>query len=114
MCIFLIKANLIFAIIVVWASPHATTDAYTSSDTSPLELNLCDLYGLAPVTSSCGYFFFLLMLMPIIIFTWVYPLKMKSRTQFKSLVELQLNHRIKSVQTDGGGKFRPFIDFLTS
>jgi len=38
-------------------------------------------------------------------YTWINFLKQKSETlfmfkQFKSLVELQLNHKIKSIQTD--------------
>lgn len=52
-------------------------------------------------------------------YTWIYPFKLKSHTlttfvQFKSLVELQLNIKIKYVQTNGGNEFRPFIHFLTS
>ena len=40
-------------------------------------------------------------------FTWIYPLKSKSKTlfvfqQFKTMVELQLNHKIKNVQFDWG------------
>lgn len=30
------------------------------------------------------------------------------------MVELQLNHKIKSVQSDGAGEFRPFTSFLAS
>ena len=43
----MIKAYLIFAIIVVFVKSHATTNAYTSSDTNHLELIFCDLCGLA-------------------------------------------------------------------
>jgi histone deacetylase 1/2 len=48
----------------------------------------------------------------------VYPLKLKSDTLsqfilFKTMVELQFNCKIKTVQTDGGGEFRPFTKYLT-
>jgi histone deacetylase 1/2 len=48
----------------------------------------------------------------------VYPLKLKSETLsqfilFKTMVELQFNCKIKTVQTDGGGEFRPFTKYLT-
>lgn len=34
--------------------------------------------------------------------------------QFKALVELQFSLKIKSIQIDGGGEFRPFTYFLNS
>jgi hypothetical protein len=49
-------------------------------------------------------------------FTWIYPLKLKSHTlstfqNFKIMIELQHNHKIKVVQSDGR-EFRPFTKFL--
>lgn len=120
MCMFLIKAYLILQSLLFRQSPKATTNAYISSDTSPLELIFRDLSDLAPITSSCGYtFFFFLLVLPIIIFTWVYPLKINSHTlskftQFKSLVDLEFNLRIKFVQTNDGDELCSFIGFLIS
>jgi hypothetical protein len=45
-------------------------------------------------------------------FTWIYPLKQKSETvqaftQFKNLTENQFNKKIKVIQCDGGGEYKP-------
>lgn len=50
-------------------------------------------------------------------YTWIYRLKSKSETfsvfqQFKAMVELQFNAKIKSLQTDWGGEFRSLTLFL--
>lgn len=43
-------------------------------------------------------------------FNWLYLLKAKSEVvgvfiQFKTIIALQLNHKIEAVQSDGGGEF---------
>jgi histone deacetylase 1/2 len=45
-------------------------------------------------------------------FTWIFPLKQKSETihafnQFKNLVENQFNKKIRAIQCDGGGEYKP-------
>ena len=85
--------------------------------TKPLELIFCDLWGPAPVELSCGYIYFLTCVDAYSRYTWIYPLKLKSHTlhtfqNFKTMIELQLNHKIISVQTDGGGEFLPFTKYL--
>ncbi|KAL6312811.1 hypothetical protein AAG906_022539 [Vitis piasezkii] len=52
-------------------------------------------------------------------FTWIYMLKHKSEAfqvflHFKSQVELQLGHKIKVMQSDWGGEYRSFTQYLTS
>jgi len=94
--------------------PSASSTAVYAT---PLELIFCDLWGPAPIESSCGYSYFLTIVDAYSRFTWIYPLKLKSHTlttfqTFKTMVELQLNHKIKAVQSDGGGEFRPFTKFL--
>ncbi|KAK2378919.1 WD40 repeat-containing protein HOS15 [Trifolium repens] len=86
---------------------------------TPFELVVCDLWGPAPVKSSTGFTYFLTCVDAHSRFTWVYPLKLKSEAfpkfvEFKNMVELQFNTKIKMVQTDGGGEFRPFTKFLTN
>ena len=61
--------------------------------TKPLELIFCDLWGPAPVESSCGYTYFLTCVDAYSRYTWIYPLKFKSHTlftfqNFKTMVEL--------------------------
>ena len=85
--------------------------------TTPLELIFCDLWGPSPVESFNGYTYFLTCVDAYSRYTWIYPLKMKSHTlitfqNFKSMVELQFKLKIKAVQTDGGGEFRPFTKYL--
>jgi len=50
-------------------------------------------------------------------FTWIFPIKSKAETltifqKFKSMVKLQFNSKIKHIQSDLGGKYRPFTNFL--
>jgi histone deacetylase 1/2 len=90
----------------------------SASYQKPFELVFCDLWGRAPVESSCGYSYFLTCVDAYTRFTWIFPLKLKSHTlltfqNFKNMVELQYNLPIKFVQTDGGGEFRPFTQYLT-
>lgn len=92
--------------------------ASTASYTTPLELIFCDLWGPSPVESFSGYTYFLTCVDAYSRYTWIYPLKLKSHTlttfqNFKSMVELQFKFKIKAVQTDGGGEFRPFTKYLT-
>ncbi|GAU28846.1 hypothetical protein TSUD_21830 [Trifolium subterraneum] len=87
--------------------------------TKPFELVVCDLWGPAPIKSSSGFTYFLTCVDAFSRFVWVYPLKRKSDTltkfiEFKNMVELQFDCKIKTVQTDGGGEFRPFTKFLTN
>jgi histone deacetylase 1/2 len=95
-------------------APPSTTVYHT-----PFELVTCDLWGPAPVQSSTGFTYFLTCVDAFSRFVWVYPLKLKSETltqfiNFKTMVELQFNCKIKTVQTDGGGEFRPFTKYLTN
>jgi len=85
----------------------------------PFKLIFSDLWGSASVESHGGYSYFLTCVDAHSRYTWIFPLKLKSHTfttfqNFKNMVELQYNLPIKSVQTDGGGEFRPFTQFLTS
>lgn len=75
--------------------------------TTPLELIFSDLWGPAPIESSCGFKYILTCVDAFSRYTWVYPLKAKSDTfttflQFKAMVELQFNTKLKAVQTDWG------------
>ena len=61
--------------------------------------------GSCPVVSSQGYRYYIAFVDAFSWFTWVYFLKNKSEAfqaflQFKAFVELQLGHRIKSVQSE--------------
>ena len=53
------------------------------------------------------------------IFTWLYLLRQKFDAfqvflNFKALVQLQLEYKLKAIQTDWGGEYRVFTDYLTS
>lgn len=84
----------------------------------PFELVVCDLWGPSPIHSSGGYTYFLTCVDAFSRFVWVFPLRLKSDTltqfiHFKTMVELQFNCKIKGVQSDGGGEFKPFTKYLT-
>lgn len=76
--------------------------------THPLQLVFSDLWGPSPTVSPLGYHYYITFVDAFSRFTWIYLLKNKSDAltvfkQFKSMVELQLGHSIKSIQTDWRG-----------
>jgi histone deacetylase 1/2 len=80
--------------------------------TEPLALVFADLWGPASVESHSGFHYFLTCVDAYSRYTWIFPLKRKSDTtstfiQFQSMAELQLSCKLKAVQTDGGGEFKP-------
>ena len=77
---------------------------------SPLELIYSDLCGAAPMNSPCQFRYYMSFVDAYSRFTWIYFLRNKYDAlsvfkQFKSLVELQFNKKIKAIQTDSGGEF---------
>lgn len=90
-----------------------------TANTKPLKSIFFDLWAPALVTSSYGFTYFITCVDVYNRYTWIYPLKLKSRTltifkQFQILVELQLNHKSKVIHTDGGRELGPFTQYLTS
>ncbi|KAI5437576.1 hypothetical protein KIW84_023624 [Lathyrus oleraceus] len=83
-----------------------STSLSTTVYNHPLELVICDLWGPSPIQSSGGYTYFLTCVDAYSRFVSVFPLRLKSNTltqfiQFKTMVELQFNCKIKGVQSDG-------------
>ncbi|RVW25398.1 Retrovirus-related Pol polyprotein from transposon RE1 [Vitis vinifera] len=90
----------------------------TSRASSPLELIHADLWGPAPVPSSTGARYFLLLMDDYSRFVWFYLLPTKDQVhstfvQFKTLVENQFQTTIKCLQTDHGGEFIALTKFLS-
>lgn len=61
-----------------------------------------------------GYHFYVLFVDDFSRFTWIYPLKHKSEKVnvfrvFKAYVENKFNTKIKTLQCDNGGEFRPIV-----
>jgi len=78
----------------------------------PLELIQSDVWGPAPILSPFNFKYYVLFIDDYSRFTWIFPLKQKSETihaftQFKSLLENQFNKKIKGLQGDGRGEFKP-------
>ncbi|KAH9685572.1 retrovirus-related pol polyprotein from transposon RE1 [Citrus sinensis] len=72
----------------------------------------------SPITSSQGYTYYLSILDDYTRYTWIFPLTVKSKTlsafiEFKNMIENCLNLKIKCLQTDWGGEFRPFVPYLS-
>ena len=89
----------------------------TTIYTKPLELVHSDLWGPSPVLSSSGYRYYIHFVDAFSRFTWLYLLRNKSEAfqtflNFKTLAENQLGCSIKALQTDWGGEFRTFTDFV--
>jgi len=95
-------------------SSHSSTSVY-----SPLELIFTDLWGPSHLTSDSGFKYYVSFVDAFSRYTWIFPIKTKAETtsvfhNFKSSVELQLNTKIKSVQSDWGVEYRPFSALLAS
>ena len=95
-------------------SSHSSTSVY-----SPLELIFTDLWGPSHLTSDSGFKYYVSFVDAFSRYTWILPIKTKAETtsvfqNFKSSVELQLNIKIKCVQSDRGVEYRPFAALLAS
>ena len=76
---------------------HSSTSVY-----SPLELFFTDLWGPSHLTYYSVFKYYVSFIDAFSRFTWMFPIKTKGETTFvfqafKSMVELQLNTKIKSV-----------------
>jgi len=79
---------------------HSSTSVY-----SPLELIFTNLWGPSHLTSYSGFKYYMSFVDSFSRYTWIFPIKTKVETKsvfqnFKSSVELQLDTKIKSVQSD--------------
>jgi histone deacetylase 1/2 len=77
-----------------------------------LELVHTDVWGPSPINSNYGFKYYVHFIDDCSRFTWIFPLKHKSETvhaftQFKTMAENLLNKKIKIIQCDGGGEFKP-------
>ncbi|KAL5537784.1 hypothetical protein UlMin_045380 [Ulmus minor] len=86
---------------------------------SPLDLIYTDIWGPAPLLSTAGARYFILFVDDNTRYTWIFPLQTKDQAlktfiQFKQLVENQFERRIKSLQSDNGGEYRSFSNFLST
>ena len=93
---------------------HNSTSVY-----SPLELIFTNLWGPSHIPSYSGYKNYVSFIDAFSRYTWIFPIKSKAETisvfqAFKYMVELQLNSKIKIVQSDWGGEYRPFSTLLAS
>ena len=75
-----------------------------------LDLIHCDIWGLSPFKSTSGFIYYVLFIYDYSLFTWIYPLKLKSKfydvfIHFQNLVENQHSTCIKNFQSDGGVEF---------
>ncbi|KAH9684823.1 retrovirus-related pol polyprotein from transposon RE2 [Citrus sinensis] len=83
-----------------------------------LELIHTDLWGPSPIISRDGYQYYISFVDDYSRYTWIYPLKLKSEALevfklFKLQVENQFSTTIKMMQSDWGGEYRPFTEFLS-
>ena len=87
------------------------------SASKPLELLYSDVWGPAPTISTTGARYYISFLDDSTKFLWLFPLKLKSDAlptfqKFQAAVERQFDAKIKSIQTDWGGEYRSFTQFL--
>lgn len=95
---------------------HTSITVYNT----PFVLVFCDLWGPALMPSSCEYKYLLTCVDACTKYTWTFPLKLKSNTSntcdvfrhFKTMVEVQFDTKIRSIQTDGGGEFNVLTPYF--
>ena len=81
-----------------------------------LDLIYCDVWGPTPSPSLDGHRYFLLCVGHYTRYMWLYPLSQKCDvyailTNFIIMVERQFNSKLKCIQSDWGGEFRPLASF---
>lgn len=91
----------------------------TTIHSKPFELIHSDLWGPSPEPSSEGYLYYIAFVDAHTKYTWIYFLKTKSEairafTQFHTMIHTQFGATIKALQTDFGGEFRPFTNYLST
>jgi hypothetical protein len=82
------------------------------SASCPLALIFTDVWGPAPVCSRSGFKYYVSFLDAYSKYTWLYPICSKSDVssiflKFKTYVERFFDSKIKAVQSDWGGEYRP-------
>lgn len=85
-------------------------DSSTTQVDAPFHLLHCDLWGPSPVLSKLGYKYFVLFIDQFSRYSWVYFLRVKSElaniaNNFITMIETQLERRIKIFRSDPGGEF---------
>lgn len=85
---------------------------HINKNTSLLQLIFADVCSPSSFLSSQGHCFLLVFVVDFSGYTWCYPFFWKCDvlsvfTQFQVLVRQQFSTKIKSLQIDGGGEFRP-------
>lgn len=98
---------------------HLNFPISSSRAKGPLDLIHTDVWGPALTLSQEGYRNYIHFLDDFSRFTWLYPLESKSQVyhvfiQFHKTVERQFDRKIKGVQSDWGGEFRPLAKYLQS
>lgn len=78
--------------------------------TSMLQIVHSNVWGLAPISSSFGYNYYVVFIDNFTRFTWFFLLKQKSELfavfkHFKNLVENQYSSKIKVIRSDNGGEY---------
>nr|KYP47921.1 Retrovirus-related Pol polyprotein from transposon TNT 1-94 [Cajanus cajan] len=89
----------------------------TTTFTAPLQMIYSDLWGPSPIPSSNGSMYYMNFIDAYSKYTWIYLLQHKSQAltcfiHFKNMIENQLDHKIKCIQTDGGKEYIAFTKFL--
>lgn len=85
--------------------------------TKPLELIHTDIWGPAPYASLDGYRYYIHFTDAFSRFTWLFPLHNKSQAydvfvEFHKMIELQLNIKLKAVQSDMGAEYLKIGNYL--
>jgi len=90
-----------------------------SRSTCPLELIYTDVWGPAPICSQSGFKYYVFFIDNFSRYIWFYPISYKGDVtrifhKFKIYVECFFKEKIRTVQSDWGGEYRPFHTLLQS
>ena len=98
---------------------QANFPSFQRKTSQPFELVRSNVWGPSHTASMDGYRYYLHFVDDFTRFTWIFPLKVKSKclklfAQFHTFVERQFNYKFKCLQTNWGGEFRPFLPILSN
>ena len=83
----------------------------------PFEIVYSYLWRPSPHLSTEGFRYYIHFVDDYTRFTWIFPLRTKSEAyskvvEFQKFIERQFEYKIKCLQTDWGGEYKPLVPFL--
>lgn len=91
-----------------WQTSSKSFSVSSSRALQPLELIHSDIWGLASIASKSDFKYYLHFLDDFTRFTWIFPLKTKSKLLAQNF------HTLETLKTNWGGEYKPLVKYLNT